>query len=106
MAEYKFGTNEKNLLLENMENFVPVIPEEVVDFYLKKSGFNCPDPTVRRFVALATQKFMTEVAHDSMQYCKLRQASSKRRNLVLTTDDLSNSLSEYGINVNKPPYHQ
>jgi transcription initiation factor TFIID subunit 10 len=65
-------------------------------------------------VSLATQKFISDICTDSMQYCKIRQEgklkdnqssnSNKEKKLVFTTDDLSQSLKEYGINIEKPEY--
>ncbi|KAE8687485.1 Transcription initiation factor TFIID subunit 10 [Hibiscus syriacus] len=61
-----------------------------------------------RLVAVATQKFVAEVASDALQHCKARQdavVKDKRdkqqrdKRLILTMDDLSKSLREYGVNV-------
>ncbi|XP_057545915.1 uncharacterized protein LOC130824910, partial [Amaranthus tricolor] len=43
------------------------VPDELVEHYLAKSGFQCPDVRLIRLVAVATQKFITEVATDSLQ---------------------------------------
>ncbi|GFY96710.1 TBP-associated factor II 15 [Actinidia rufa] len=81
----------------------------------RKSGFQCPD--VRfciesaipfsfgriRLVAVATQKFIAEVANDALQHCKARQASiikdkrdkqQKDKRSILTMEDLSKALRE------------
>ncbi|MBA0757063.1 hypothetical protein Gotri_020183, partial [Gossypium trilobum] len=88
-----------------------------------------------RLVAVATQKFVAEVASDALQHCKARQAAvvkDKRekqqkviylcllsflisfglsdplleqdKRLILTMDDLSKSLREYGVNVKHQEY--
>ncbi|PPD66676.1 hypothetical protein GOBAR_DD36450 [Gossypium barbadense] len=101
------------------------IPDELVEHYLAKSGFQCPDVRLIRLVAVATQKFVAEVANDALQYgtkyfltflplhCKARQAAvvkdkrekqQKDKRLILTMDDLSKSLREYGVNVKQQEY--
>ncbi|OMO90639.1 Transcription initiation factor TFIID, 23-30kDa subunit [Corchorus olitorius] len=66
-----------------------------------------------RLVAVATQKFVADVASDALQHCKARQAAvvkdkrdkqQKDKRLVLTMDDLSKSLREYGVNVKHQEY--
>uniref|UniRef100_A0A7N2N2Y0 Uncharacterized protein n=1 Tax=Quercus lobata TaxID=97700 RepID=A0A7N2N2Y0_QUELO len=56
-----------------------------------------------RLVAVATQKFIAEVASDALQQCKARQATvvrdkrdkqQKDKRLVLTMEDLSRALHE------------
>mmetsp|Transcript_30875 Transcript_30875/g.49951 ORF Transcript_30875/g.49951 Transcript_30875/m.49951 type:complete len:133 (-) Transcript_30875:141-539(-) len=103
--------NSEEAFLASLEDFVPTIPDELVTYYLKRTGFDCPDLKVRRLVALAAQKFISEVANDALQYSKLRQAGSKaargqskEKKLVLTMEDLAFSLKNYGLNVKKPPY--
>uniref|UniRef100_A0A2P2LWG5 Transcription factor n=1 Tax=Rhizophora mucronata TaxID=61149 RepID=A0A2P2LWG5_RHIMU len=38
------------------------IPDELVEHYLARSGFQCPDVRLIRLVAVATQKFVAEGA--------------------------------------------
>ncbi|KAL2925752.1 Transcription initiation factor TFIID subunit 10 [Bienertia sinuspersici] len=49
-------------------DYSPTIPDELVEHYLAKSGFQCPDVRLIRLVAVATQKFISEVATDALQY--------------------------------------
>ncbi|KAL7227739.1 hypothetical protein ACSBR1_022588 [Camellia fascicularis] len=75
----------------------------------RKAGFNVPMFDCRiRLVAVATQKFIAEVATDALQQCKARQAAvvkdkrdkqQKDKRLILTMEDLSKALREYGVNV-------
>jgi transcription initiation factor TFIID subunit 10 len=67
---------------------------------------------VKRIFALAAQKFIMDVVQDAYQYNKIRQqgmsAKDKRlagKKSVLTMDDLSAALSEYGIHVRRPEYY-
>ncbi|WJX64629.1 Transcription initiation factor TFIID subunit 10 [Trifolium repens] len=99
--------------LSSLTDYTPTIPDELVEHYLAKSGFQCPDVRLTRLVAVATQKFVAEVAGDALQHCKARQASipkdkrdrqQKDRRLVLTMEDLSKALCEYGVNLRHQEY--
>jgi len=94
-----------------VENFEPIIPDAVTDYYLNRSGFSCEEVGVKRLMALAAQKFISDIATDAFQYCKIRQQSKKagvgkRNKTILTLEDLSSALSEYGINIKKPDYYR
>ncbi|KAF9919606.1 Transcription initiation factor TFIID subunit 10 [Linnemannia zychae] len=93
--------------LPMMETFNPIIPDAVTDYYLSRTGFDCDDVRIKRLLALAAQKFVSDIATDAFQYCKVRQQSQKRPapgKAILTMEDLSDALGEYGINVKKPDY--
>ncbi|KAL6501881.1 Transcription initiation factor TFIID subunit 10 [Orobanche gracilis] len=66
-----------------------------------------------RLVAVATQKFIADVATDALQHCKARQSAipkdkrdrqQKDKRLILTMEDLSKALREYGVNVKHQEY--
>ncbi|KAG6598532.1 Transcription initiation factor TFIID subunit 10, partial [Cucurbita argyrosperma subsp. sororia] len=99
--------------LASLMEYTPTIPDELVEHYLGKSGFQCPDVRLIRLVAVATQKFVADVASDALQHCKARQAAvvkdkrdkqQKDKRLILTMDDLSKALREYGVNVKHQEY--
>ncbi|MCD7448251.1 Transcription initiation factor TFIID subunit 12 [Datura stramonium] len=99
--------------LASLMDYTPTIPDELVEHYLGKSGFQCPDVRLIRLVAVATQKFIADVATDALQHCKARQSAvvkdkrdkqQKDKRLTLTMDDLSKSLQEYGVNVKHQEY--
>ncbi|CAN6722045.1 unnamed protein product [Malus baccata var. baccata] len=99
--------------LASLMDYTPTIPDELVEHYLAKSGFQCPDVRLIRLVAVATQKFVSEVATDALQQCKARQASvvkdkrdkqQKDKRLILTMEDLSRALREHGVNVKHQEY--
>ncbi|KAG0241931.1 Transcription initiation factor TFIID subunit 10 [Actinomortierella wolfii] len=96
--------------LPMMETYAPIIPDAVTDYYLSRTGFECEDVRIKRLLALAAQKFISDIATDAFQYCKVRQQSQKRapgkdKKTVLTMEDLSDALGEYGINVKKADYY-
>ncbi|KAJ2229962.1 hypothetical protein IWW45_005976 [Coemansia sp. RSA 485] len=105
--------SEKSLaeFLVQMDNYAPIIPEALTDYYLAQAGFECSDVRIKRLLALATQKFISDVATDAFQYNRIRQQASKEkkfnskdRKTVLTMDDLTAALAEYGVNIKKPEY--
>lgn len=64
-----------------------------------------------RLVSLAAQKFISDIANDALQHCKVRSSNQtskpgkgKDRRYTLTMEDLSPALTEYGITVRKPHY--
>eukprot|EP00899_Mesostigma_viride_P028292 jgi/Mesvir1/8648/Mv02592-RA.1 len=104
--------------LASLEQYVPTIPDEITNYYLARSGFQSPDTRLTRLVSVAAQKFVADVANDALQYCKIRQqqqsqnpkdkkapaGAAKDKRLVLTMEDLSDALKEYGVNVHKQEY--
>lgn len=52
------------------------IPDAVTDYYLSLSGLSTSDPRLKRLLALATQKFIADIATDAYQYSRIRQNSS------------------------------
>ncbi|GMH03085.1 hypothetical protein Nepgr_004924 [Nepenthes gracilis] len=99
--------------LASLMDYTPTFPDELVEHYMAKSGFQCPDVRLIRLVAVATQKFVSEVATDALQHCKARQSAvvkdkrdkqGKDKRLILTMEDLSKALREYGVNLKHPEY--
>eukprot|EP00871_Galdieria_phlegrea_P004954 jgi/Galph1/545/GphlegSOOS_G5212.1 len=106
-----FDTDQIEQLLESLENYQPAFPDALVRYYLGKAGFQTNDLKAERLIALAAQKFVADVANDALNHSKLRQQSQttskkgKDNALVLTLEDLSKALAEYGIHLKKPPYY-
>ncbi|XP_051137264.1 transcription initiation factor TFIID subunit 10 [Andrographis paniculata] len=99
--------------LASLMDYTPTIPDELVEHYLAKSGFQSPDVRLTRLVAVATQKFIADVATEALQQCNARQSSiikdkrdkqQKDKRLILTMEDLSKALREYGVNFKRPEY--
>jgi transcription initiation factor TFIID subunit 10 len=110
--------SEKKILeiLSLMEDHKPLIAEELIDYYLIKAGVRCEDIRLKRLISVLGQKFLSDVINDALKYSKLKnsahgssirlsnQRESSKQSLSL--DDLIYSLSERGINIKRPPYHQ
>ena len=115
-------------LLQELESFEPIIPDQLTDYFMMKAGLDCSDIKSKRLISLIAQKYVTDIAQDAVQYCKIRTnatgttgpsaasastkdasgsskktgATNKEKKLVLSMDDLSCSLSDYGIALKKP----
>ncbi|KAF8582788.1 transcription initiation factor IID, TAF10 subunit [Ramaria rubella] len=101
-----------------LDEYEPMIPNEVTDFYLQRVGFECEDVRLKRLLSLAAQKFVSDIAADAYQHARIRtnaapggrgrgagtSSARDKTKTVLTMDDLSAALSEYGINSKKPEF--
>ncbi|TFK17319.1 transcription initiation factor IID, TAF10 subunit [Coprinopsis marcescibilis] len=105
-----------------LDDYEPLIPNEVTDYYLQKVGFECEDVRLKRLLSLAAQKFVSDIAADAYQHARIRthaaggrirvnqpltgpgSAKDKTRT-TLTMEDLSAALAEYGINSRKSEYY-
>ena len=80
-------------------------------------------------ISLAAQKFISDIANDALQHCRMRgnqqgggakssgggggggsvgpggKVGGKDKRYTLTMDDLAPVLSEYGVTVKKPHYY-
>lgn len=141
----EFTRKDKTLeeILELMEDNPPIIPDAVVEYYLRKNGFDTVDLRVKRLLALATQKFVSDIANDAYEYSRIRSSvavhnanngQSRARQLmlgqqqpgqqqisqqqqqqsekaaaskvVLTVNDLSSAVAEYGLNIGRPDFYR
>ncbi|CEI65447.1 hypothetical protein FVEN_g6139 [Fusarium venenatum] len=65
--------------LNKMEDYAPIIPDAVTNYYMTKAGLPPPpqtDPRLARLLALATQKFIADIAADAYQYSRIRASSN------------------------------
>ncbi|KAH7890745.1 transcription initiation factor TFIID 23-30kDa subunit-domain-containing protein [Phlebopus sp. FC_14] len=103
-----------------LDDYEPLIPNEVTDYYLQRVGFECEDVRLKRLLALAAQKFVSDIAADAYQHARIRTnaaggrarapvagpgAAKDKTRTTLTMDDLSAALAEYGINARKPEFY-
>lgn len=104
--------------LLQLEGYTPTIPDAVTGYYLRTSGFEPKDPRILRIISIAAQKFISDIANDALQHCKMRSSNSssshgssksnkagKDRRYCLTMEDLTPALADYGISVKKPSYY-
>lgn len=69
--------------LGKMDEYAPIIPDAVTAHYLTVAGLPPPGhgpnqtpPHLARLLALATQKFIADIAADSYQYARIRASNS------------------------------
>ncbi|AMD19007.1 HBR106Wp [Eremothecium sinecaudum] len=72
----EFTRKDKTIseILDLMVDNPPIIPDAVIDYYLTKDGFECTDVRVKRLLALATQKFVSDIASDAYEYSRIRSS--------------------------------
>lgn len=104
--------------LLQLEDYTPAIPDAVTAYYIRQSGFEPKDPRLLRLISVAAQKFISDIANDALQHCKMRTSNSssshssskqnskgtKDRRYCLTMEDLAPALAEFGITIKKPHY--
>ncbi|TVY22317.1 Transcription initiation factor TFIID subunit [Lachnellula hyalina] len=69
--------------LSKMDDYAPIIPDAVTNYYLTKAGLPPPpqtDERLARLLALATQKFVADIAADAYQYSRIRSSNSSNAN--------------------------
>jgi len=98
--------------LQQLEDYVPTIPDAVTNHFLHQAGFDSTDPRMARLISVAAQKFVADIINESFLQCKMKGApqvtksvKQKEKKFVLTLEHLIPVLHEYGITVRKPPYH-
>lgn len=96
--------------LQYIENYKPSVPDSITAHYMQSNGFETNDPRILRLISIASQKFVADIANDSLQHCKMRTALNqnkkqpKDKRYSFTFEDLNPVLGEYGINIKKPQY--
>jgi transcription initiation factor TFIID subunit 10 len=99
------SNTQEEQFIGSLQDFTPLIPDEIVDFYLKQTGFNCPDQKMTRLIALAAQKFLSDIVHETRQYHdKSQSTSGPKKKVILTMEHLQKTLDDYGINTRKQEY--
>ncbi|KAI0445528.1 transcription initiation factor TFIID 23-30kDa subunit-domain-containing protein [Xylaria telfairii] len=69
--------------LSKMDDYAPIIPDAVTNYYMTKAGLPPPphtDPRLARLIALAVQKFVADVAADAYQYSRIRASNTSANN--------------------------
>ncbi|KAI9511608.1 transcription initiation factor TFIID 23-30kDa subunit-domain-containing protein, partial [Russula earlei] len=62
-----------------LDDYEPLIPDEVTDYYLQRVGFDCQDARLKRLLALAAQKFVSDIAADAYQHARIRTNAASGR---------------------------
>ncbi|XP_011206970.1 transcription initiation factor TFIID subunit 10 [Bactrocera dorsalis] len=105
-------------LLEQMEDYIPTVPDGLTARFLNQAGFETMDPRIVRIISVSAQKFISDIANDALQHCKTRTSSqhsgghgsnkdkkpNKDRRYTLAIEDLTPALADHGITMRKPQY--
>ncbi|KAI1825354.1 transcription initiation factor TFIID 23-30kDa subunit-domain-containing protein [Xylaria intraflava] len=85
-AEAKIANKKDTSLkdfLAKMDDYAPIIPDAVTNYYMTRAGLPPPphtDPRLARLIALAVQKFVADVAADAYQYSRIRASNTSANN--------------------------
>ncbi|GAO51601.1 hypothetical protein G7K_5697-t1 [Saitoella complicata NRRL Y-17804] len=99
------------------------IPDAVTNHYLSQAGFSTPTPRLSRLLALATQKFVSDLATSAYQHSRIRTSGvsnvgegavgvqgggrrGKERKSVLTMEDLQGAVAEWGVNLKRGEFYR
>jgi len=69
--------------LGKMDEYAPIIPDAVTNYYLTRAGLPPPpqtSPHLARLLALATQKFFADIAADAYQFSRIRSSNTTSNN--------------------------
>ncbi|ORY06647.1 transcription initiation factor TFIID 23-30kDa subunit-domain-containing protein [Clohesyomyces aquaticus] len=69
--------------LGKMDEYAPIIPDAVTNYYLTLAGLPPPpqtSPHLARLLALATQKFIADIAADAYQFSRIRSSNNTSNN--------------------------
>jgi transcription initiation factor TFIID subunit 10 len=69
--------------LAKMDDYAPIIPDAVTNYHLTRAGLPPPpqtDQRLARLLALATQKFIADIAADAYQFSRIRSSNSSNAN--------------------------
>ncbi|KAF2200341.1 transcription initiation factor IID, TAF10 subunit [Delitschia confertaspora ATCC 74209] len=69
--------------LGKLDDYAPIIPDAVTNYYLTLAGLPPPPqtpPQLARLLALATQKFIADIAADAYQYSRIRSSNTTSNN--------------------------
>ncbi|KAK4221778.1 transcription initiation factor TFIID 23-30kDa subunit-domain-containing protein [Podospora fimiseda] len=86
LPESKLPTHKDASLkefLNKMDDYAPIIPDAVANYYMTRAGLPPPpqtDQRLARLLALATQKFVADIAADAYQYSRIRASNTNAGN--------------------------
>lgn len=75
--------------MQQLENYESTIPDAVTSHYLNTSGFDTNDPRIVRLISIATQKFIADIANDTLQHSKIRTNSQQSGTQKVTSKHIT-----------------
>ncbi|EQB60699.1 transcription initiation factor tfiid subunit 10 [Vairimorpha apis BRL 01] len=76
---------------KHLDEYIPIIPDSVIDYYMQKSGVISEDERLKKLVSLLSHKFISDVC--------------TRKKITLQVIDVEKALEEAGINAERPYYY-
>ncbi|XBW36261.1 hypothetical protein QEN19_001853 [Hanseniaspora menglaensis] len=73
-----FSRKDKTLqeILDFLDKQPPIIPDPIIDYYLKKNGLHLKDDKLKKLISVATTKFISDIAIDTYEYSRIRSATT------------------------------
>ena len=106
------NSQQQNELKSKLDNYTPLLPDSVIDYFLEKNGINTKNENVKKLISLMAHKFLTDVALNAFQFHKIHLKArlkdkrfAKEKKITLQVVDLEKALEEMGINISRPYYY-
>jgi hypothetical protein len=72
----KQATDLNDFLL-SLDSYAPTYPENLIRFYLDRSGLEVKDDRITKLMSLAADKLLSEILYEAKQISTLRQQNSR-----------------------------
>lgn len=97
---------------KHLDEYIPIIPDSVIDYYMQKSGVISEDERLKKLVSLLSHKFISDVCSSAFQFHKINQKNAQKdkrfareKKITLQVIDVEKALEEAGINAERPYYY-
>lgn len=86
-------------VLSMMDDYSPIIPDAVTNYLMAKNGLEINDLSIKRLLALATQKFVSDIAQDAYEYSRIRSNTVNKLKNTLNSGQPGNQQQLSGLNL-------
>lgn len=92
--------DQLDVFFDALEEFQPSIPPSLINHYLSKSGLATTDKKTINLIALATQKFLSDICSDAHHFLPQDRKKDKGK-FVLRGEYLEKCLENYGVDIRR-----
>ncbi|KAL6120920.1 hypothetical protein NUSPORA_02259 [Nucleospora cyclopteri] len=99
-------------LKEKLVKYTPIVPDNIIDYFMEKNGVATTNESVKKLIALMSHKFLTDVAINAFQFHKINVKAkskdkrfAKEKRITLQVEDLEKALEDMGIDITRPHYY-